>query len=209
MQSSRPVKMRLYCNATSPYARRVRVAIEELNIAHLVEEVLADPFAPTPEFLIANPLAKIPTLVNERGDALPDSGLILDYLASRYGGLASLPRGLKRWEVLRRTRLAEGILDAAVSTVLEKRRPEGIHYTPWLDRQAAAIHRALDALQPEVGFLSPHAPGICEITCAVALSYLDLRMPYLEWRNNRDALARWHADFSQRPSMQKTAPPAP
>ncbi len=200
--------MKLYCSKTSPYARKVRVAVEELGIADSVVEVHTDPFVATPEFLIANPLSKLPALVNERGDALPDSQLILEYLTSRYSGLAPLPRGNKRWEVLRRTKLADGILDAAVTTILERRRPEGIHYTPWLDRQAETIARALDAISTEVSFLSLEKPGVCEITCGVAMAYLDFRMPYLHWRDSRPALVAWLDAFAQRPSMIKTAPPA-
>jgi len=201
------MKMKLYCSKTSPYARKVRVAIQELGIADSVEEVDSNPFEPTPDFLIANPLSKLPVLVNERGDALPDSQLILDYLTSRYPGLAPLPRGNKRWETLRRTKLADGVIDAAVATVIEKRRPEGIHFTPWLDRQAQAIGRALNALTTELAFLAADKPGVCEITCGVALAYLDFRLPYLHWRDDHAALAAWLDGFSQRPSMQKTAPP--
>src|SRR5687768_4097426 len=117
------MKMKLYTSKTSPYSRRVRVVIEELALAEQVEEILADPFAPPPELLVANPLSKIPTLVSERGEQIPDSALIIEYLTARRHGLAPLPRGSKRWHVLRRAQVALGIIDAAVATVLEKRRP--------------------------------------------------------------------------------------
>lgn len=201
-----PIK--LFSSKTSPYARKVRVAIEELGLADQVEEANVDPFAPPPDLLAANPLSKIPTLVSERGEALPDSALILDYLQSRKSGLATLARGSKRWEVLRRTQIADGVIDAAVAIRMEKRRPESIHYIPFLDRQTAVIHRALDQLNGEAGLLALQTPGVCEITAGVALGYLDFRLPYLEWRRDRDALANWYTVFSQRPSMQKTQPPA-
>ena len=60
--------MKLYFSKTSPYARKVRIAIEELGLADQVEEILADPFAPTAELLEANPLSKVPTLVTERNE---------------------------------------------------------------------------------------------------------------------------------------------
>ena len=41
----------------------------------------------------------------------------------------------------------------------------------------------------------------------MALGYLDFRLPYVEWRKEREALANWYTVFAQRPSMQKTAPP--
>jgi len=200
--------MKLYFSKTSPYARKVRIAIEELGLADQVEEIVADPFAPPPELLAANPLSKVPTLVTDRGEALPDSALILDYLTHRKTGLAMLSRGAKRWEVLRRTQIADGVIDAAVGIVQEKRRPESIHYMPFLDRQTANIRRSLDQLNTDAGHLALQTPGVCEITCGAALGYLDFRLPYLEWRKERDALANWYTVFAQRPSMQKTAPPA-
>lgn len=199
--------MKLYSSKTSPYSRKVRVALEELGLASQVEELIIDPFAPPPDFLAANPLSKIPTLITDRGEALPDSRLIMDYLMVRKPGLAAPPRSARRWEVARRAVIADGVIDAAVSSVLEKRRPESIHYLPFLDRQAAIIHRALDLLNADASQLALQAPGVGEIGCGVALSYLDFRLPYLEWRKNRDALAAWHTVFAQRPSMQKTQPP--
>jgi len=200
--------MKLFCSKTSPYARKVRVAIEELGLADQVEEAVVDPFAPPPDLLAANPLSRIPTLVTERGEALPDSALILDYLAHRKSGLATLARGSKRWEVLRRAQIADGVIDAAVSIVMEKRRPESIHYLPFLDRQTQIIGRALDQLNADAGLLALQTPGVCEITCGVALGYLDFRLPYLEWRKGREPLAHWYTVFAQRPSMQKTQPPS-
>ncbi|MEQ1437927.1 glutathione S-transferase N-terminal domain-containing protein [Fontimonas sp. SYSU GA230001] len=200
--------MRLFSSKTSPYSRKVRVALIELGIADQVEEILADPFNPPPDLLAANPLSKIPTLVTDRGEALPDSGLILEYLQSRHSGIAPLPRGSRRWAALRLQQVAEGIIDAAVATVLEKRRPESIVYTPYLDRQAEVIRRSIDLLEREAGSLGLQTPSVVEITAGVALAYLDLRMPYLEWRKHAPQLAAWHAAFCERPSMQQTAPPA-
>jgi glutathione S-transferase len=203
-----PAKMKLFISKTSPYARKVRIAIEELGLGEQVEEIVADPFNPPPELLAANPLSRVPALVTERGEALPDSQLILEYLSHKKTGLATLSRGAKRWEALRRMQVADGIIDAAVGIVQEKRRPEGIHYLPFLDRQTANIRRALDVLDADAGLLALQTPGLGEITCGAALGYLDFRLPYLEWRKAREPLAHWYTVFAQRPSMQKTAPPA-
>ena len=203
------MKMKLYSSKTSPYSRRVRVAAEELGLADLIEEVMTDPFNPPPEFLAANPMSKIPTLITEKDEALPDSTLILEYLQTRGHGLVSLPRGTKRWSALRRGQIALGIMDAAVATVLEKRRPEGIVYTTHLDRQVVIIRRSLDILNLETSALIVEGPvSIVEITAGVALAYLDLRMPYIEWRKHHDDLAKWYETFALRQSMINTQPPA-
>lgn len=202
------MKMKLYGSKTSPFARKVRVLAEELRLSDLIEEVQTDPFNPPAEFLAANPLSKIPTLVTEKGEALPDSNLIVEYLMTRGQGVALLPRGSKRWPALRRARVAEGIIEAAVATLLEKRRPESIIYPAFLDRQSQIIMRGIEMLNLEVGALAEDMPSIVEITVGVALAYLDFRMPYLDWRTNHDALLAWYQKFSQRPSMINTQPPA-
>lgn len=201
------MKMKLYSSKTSPYARKVWVVAHELGLADLIEEVPTDPFEPQAEFLAANPLSKIPALVTEKGECLPDSALIVEYLQTRGSGLAPLPRGGQRWTLMRRQQLGEGILTAAVASRLELRRPPEFVYRPWLERQAAAIRRALDALEPEAAeFLHADAVRVAEITVGVALAYLDFRLPHLEWRREHERLARWYQAFSLRPSMQRTQP---
>jgi glutathione S-transferase len=198
-------KMRLYRSLPSPYARRVRAIIEELGLSGQIEEIEVDPYDPPAEFLDINPLSKVPVLITEQGEPLPDSNLIISYLFTRGHGLAALPSGAKRWGALRRQYLAEGIIDAAAASTNEKRRPEGIIYQVFLDRQAAAIRRAVTRLDEEAAELLQETPTTVEITVGCALGYLDLRMPYLEWRKGKDALAAWYAVFAERPSMQKTA----
>lgn len=201
-------RMKLYSSKTSPYSRKVRVVVQELGLGDRVEEIFTDPFDPPPEFLAANPLSRIPALVNDHGQAIVDSSLIVDYLQTRGRGMPALPRGNKRWEVLRRREIAEGLIDAAIAIVFEKRRPESIIYTSFLDRQTAVIHRCADSLNLDVAELAAGNAGIVEITTAVALAYIDFRLPYIEWRKGRPALSDWHAAFAQRPSMLATQPPA-
>ncbi|MFT4045920.1 MAG: glutathione S-transferase family protein [Solimonas sp.] len=201
-------KMQLYRSLVSPYSRRVRAVIEELGLGEQIEEIEIDPYTASAEFLAINPLSKVPVLITEQGEALPDSNLIISYLFTRGHGMAALPSGARRWAALRRQYLAEGIIDAAVASTNEKRRPEGIIYQVFLDRQAAAIQRAVARLDEEAGELNQEAPTTVEITVGCALGYLDQRMAYLEWRKGHDALAAWHAQFAERPAMQKTAPQA-
>lgn len=202
--------MKLYSSLTSPYARKIRVLVRELGLADDVEEIPVDPFKPSADFLVTNPLSKLPVLETAAGDTLPDSKLIADYLQSHSRRkIARLPRGRERWATLRRAYLAEGILDAAVATVLEKRRPESIVYTGWLDRQADAIRRTLTALESEAQALLPpeQRPGMPEIGIGVALGYLNFRLPYLDWVPEHPQLDAWFRGFAQRPSMRETQPP--
>ena len=201
-------KMKLFGSKTSPFARKVRVVVEELGLTEQVEEVITDPYNPTPEFLAVNPLAKIPALLTPSGENLPDSRLIIEYLLTQGKGLMPLPRGSKRWAALRRMEVGDGIITAAVASFLEKKRPESIIYTQFLDRQTEVIRRCVELLNVDSDVLTRDSASLVEVTVGVALGYLDLRMPYLDWRRRHDALADWYAVFSQRPSMLKTAPPA-
>src|SRR3546814_20838373 len=63
-------RMRLYRSLPSPYARRVRVVIEELGLAEQIDEIEVDPYDPPAEFLALNPLSKVPVLITEQGEAL-------------------------------------------------------------------------------------------------------------------------------------------
>lgn len=200
--------MKLFSSKTSPFARKVRVAILELGLEGLVEEVFTDWSANEPEFLTANPLGQVPALITDKGEILPDSNLIIEYLQTRGGTLTSLPRGSARWSKLKRAKLADGIIEAAVSVLLESRRPDGERSASWIARKQAAIERSLDVLEQDADSLLAEVPSVVEITAGCALGYLDFRFANLNWRQARPALANWYAAFAQRDAMAKTAPAA-
>jgi glutathione S-transferase len=202
------MKMKLYCNRTSPHSRKVRVTIVELGIESLVEEIDVNPFNDDPELLAVSPFSTIPALVTEHGEILPGGRLIFGYLLSRGRGLAMLPHGSNRWKLLRRLQLGDGLIDAAVAAHLEKLRPPGFIYQSFIDREVAAIRRGLDTLETEAEQLRTAGEiGSSEISIGVALGYLDLRFAELDWRKGRKGLAEWHDVFSKRASMLATRPP--
>lgn len=202
------MKMKLYSSKTSPFARKVRIAVEELSLQGLVEEITTDYMNAPQDFLAANPLSQIPVLVTEKGETLPGSNLAIDYLLTRGHSLASLPRGSKRFAALRRVTLADGITEAAVAVLLESRRPAESQYAPWMNRKREAVVRALAALEVEAAELDAEAPTVVEIAAGAALGYLDFRFADLQWRNSCPQLAAWFEAFSLRPSMQRTQPVA-
>ncbi len=202
------MKMKLFSSKTSPFVRKVRVTLLELGLEGLVEEVFTDWSADEPAFLAANPLGQVPALITDKGDALPGSDLIIEYLQTRGGTLTSLPRGSARWAKLKRLNLADGLTEAAVSVLLESRRPASEQSPAWITRKQAAIARSLDALEQEASELLPEVPSVVEIAVACALGYLDFRFGTFDWRQGRPALAAWYAVFAERPSMVNTAPMA-
>lgn len=200
--------MDLLISPPSPFVRKARVALRELNLMDTVREVevTATPTeTPTEALIAANPVGKIPTLVRLDGPALYDSRVITRFLNAHAGG--ALYPDARLWEVLTLEATADGIMDAAVSMVYERRwRPDDKVSPDWIEGQWRKVARSLTAI--EARWLS-HLAGpldMAQIAVGCALSYLDLRHADRNWRALAPALADWHAGFAQRPSMIDTDP---
>ena len=198
--------MKLLYARPSPLARKARVAILEKGLEDRVELTPVDPFADDPALLKINPLSKVPALVLDDGSHLIDSVLICLYLDTLSERNPLMPQGPERFAQLQRAYVAHGVIEAAVAHQLESRRPEeALRSSFWLERQVKAIERALVVLETEASKLD--APvDIVQITCGVALAYLDFRMPQLNWRASQPNLATWSVQFNLRPSMLATVP---
>ena len=198
--------MKLHFAAASPYARKVRLTLAlrgSADAVTLVETNTGDAADPLHE---ANPLGKIPTLVLDDGTALYDSRVICEYIDTiGVTGVPLFPAGADRWGALTLQALGDGIADAALSVVYEKRlRPEEMWFSPWIDKQLARIARAVDALNanPPAGA----SPNIGDLALAAALGYLDFRLAG-EWRTGRPKLVSWLDDFAANvPAFAETAP---
>lgn len=200
----------LYSSPTSPFARKVRIAILELGLADEVAEIAINPFAAPADYLVINPLSKIPALVTEDGVVILDSRHILDYvieLGAGAGRHLAEPVG-DPWAERRLRQLADGVIDAGVVANLERRREPSLISQTWIDRQIAAVGRALDELEVAGGNLfADQQIGRLEITLASALGYLDLRLDDLGWRNDRPQLSAWFGTIGNRASIAATYPP--
>ena len=201
--------MKLRYSPTSPYVRKVSVVAIETGMDGRIERVPTDIRAPSAEFHRDNPLGKVPTLINEGGEALYDSPVICEYLDSLHDGIPLFPPpGGPRWTALRRQALADGMADAGVLVRMEMLRPEAERSSAWITGQTAKVNRGLDALEEEAaGFGSACTIGHIAIGCA--LGFLDFRLPELDWRQGRLELARWAESFFSRHSMSATMPAEP
>ena len=113
--------------------------------------------------------------------------------------------GAERWLVLRRQALADGVLDTAVSILIEQRRSESERSQYWLTRWTAGLNRSLDRLEAEIITFPPQI-DLSQIIVGCALGYLDFRLPELTWRSDRPNLTEWHEKFATRQSMVETIP---
>ncbi len=198
--------MRLFSSPTSPFARKIRIVAIERGLADAITIVDVDPQGDdTVELHRINPLGRVPTLVLSDGTTLFDSRVIAEYLDALGDGALLLPvRGVSRWRVLRVAALAEGIMDAAFSLVMDRRRPERERSKYWQLRWTDGILRSVAAAEP--GPAEEFNLGSVGLACA--LGYLDFRLPDLSWRSHAPDLARWWAVIERRSSVAQTTPVA-
>ena len=125
--------MKLVGSLTSPYVRKTRVVLAEKKID--CEFVIDSPWVDNSGVPDLNPLGKIPVLLLDDDTRLFDSRVIVEYLDGVAPNNKLLPstareRALvKRWEAL-----ADGMTDAAVTIVLERRRPDDERSAGWFAR---------------------------------------------------------------------------
>jgi glutathione S-transferase len=201
--------MKLRWSATSPYVRKVVIAMFERGLNDRVELVPTDAWSPATTLPEHNPLGKVPTLVLEDGSSLFDSPVICEYLDSlpeAVGTPLFPPAGPARWNALRLQALGDGLNDAAVLRRLEGNRPDGQRSPDWMERQRQAMLRSCNALEERVGDLDgPFTIGTAAVLAA--LGYLDFRYGHEDWRPGRPKLAEWFEQASKRSSFVNTRPP--
>jgi len=202
------LNMELKYSPTSPYVRKVLVVANELGITDRLLLTNTDPRAGIASLSLLNPLSKIPTLITDSGGVMFDSSVICEYLNAEYGEYRLLPEdGQRRWEILTRSVLAQGILDAAILVRLEEMRPDSEQSPQWISIQLGKAAAALDFFNTALR-RAPLNPDISQITLGCALGWLQFRHPHRPWFANRETLQRWYLEFSERPSMRVTAPEA-
>src|SRR5215510_6178589 len=122
---------------TSPFGRKVRMAIDVLGLSGRVTIIPADPLDETDTLRQQNPLGKMPCLVLPDRSTIYDSGIIIEYLQDVAGTERLLPlRGPERYRMLTLSRLADGIMDASILIVYETRFRPNLPPSPmWLSHQ--------------------------------------------------------------------------
>lgn len=201
--------MELYLNATSPYARLVRIVLLEKGLMNAVTLKWCDPWADDADLLKANPAGRIPALVTEEGTTLSESMLIAMYLDSLNNGKPTPPMlpTTPLSDVLHLAGLGQNLMDAAFTTVIARK-----HYGQEIDqselgqRRARAMQRLLEQLNSELSGKPTAEPiHLGDIAIAVALEYLAFRLPEIRWKEAHPQLAAWHAAVTARTSFQQTA----
>ena len=200
--------LKLIASTTSPFARKVRIALAEKKVEYQMVAASAwDAGNPVHAY---NPLGKLPVLILDDGTHLFDSRVIVEYidLVSPVSRLIPEPArqriAVKKWEAL-----ADGVCDAAASIVIERRRPANLQSEEWIERQRRKIREGVAELSRELGdraWCYGETCSLADIATGCALGYLDLRHAELDWRDLYPNLARLAERLGKRASFAETTP---
>lgn len=195
--------MQLYLNATSPFARFARIIALEKNLESELELIWCDPWSDQAELLQHNPHSRIPVLV-DNGQAISESSLIAIYLNQLHFEPQLLP-AQQQAKVLGLLGLGLGLMEAAFSRVINaKYLGEAGQNSVLQQRREKAIQRSLNRLEDELSNNDDLALNLGFIAIAVALDYIDFRLPELEIDSAHPGLKTWRQDLAQRPSFTST-----
>lgn len=195
----------LYYHPLSSFCWKALIALYEADLAFEPKMVnLGDP-AERDAFQAIWPLARFPVLRDApRAQAVPESTIIIEYLAQYYPSAASLvPLDL---DLARETRLLDRLFDNYIhlplqKVVAERMRPQDHHDPFGADLDRAAIRRGYDALAPMIA--GPWALGeaftLADCAALPALFYADYAVPLTGWPQLRTYLDRLKA----RPSIAR------
>jgi glutathione S-transferase len=202
--------MKLFASLTSPYARKIRIILAEKDLP--CELIVDSPWETNTRVPDINPLGKVPALITDDGDAFFDSPVIAGYVETLDAAPRLLPLDpLEAVRVRQTEALADGITDAAVTALLESRRPDGERSDAVIARQMEKIERGLDMMERRASgrhWLHGDAISLGDIAVGVALAYLDLRFPNIDWRTRHPTLKALSERLFARPSFADTVPPA-
>ena len=200
--------LKLINSPTSPFGRKVRIALAEKKIECQIVEMSPAGDNPVHAF---NPLGKVPVLVLDDGTNLFDSRVIVEYIDSVSPVARLIPEParqrilVRRWEAI-----ADGVCDAAVLAGMEKRRPAAQQSAEWIARQQRKVREGVAEMARELeerAWCNGEAYSLADIATGCALGYLELRAPDFDWRAQFENLARHYDKLSKRPSFADTEPP--
>lgn len=200
--------MRLFLSPTSPFARKVKVALIEKGLLDSTEEVWIDPWASPAELLAVNPMSQVPTLMLDDGQALTNSDTIIEWLERVWPEPPLLPEDAAECaRTLSVAALAHGVIEFVVYVVIEGRKPTEQQSAKMLSRRLDGIERVLGVLEQRFDCSREHF-CLDGLNVACALEYVDLRLPDLDWRVRCPRLAEWLVWAAARSSLKQSAPPA-
>ena len=165
---------------------------------------LGDP-AERAAFKAVWPMAKFPVLRdNARGETIPESSIIIDYLARTQPSAACLVSGDPGLAM--RTRLFDRLVDSYIhlpfqQVVAERLRPDGQHDAFGVEQAKAQIRSGYSLIAPMIAgrWAMGEAFTLADCAALTALFYADYAVPLVDWPE----LAVYLARLKARPSVAR------
>ena len=199
--------MRLYFHPFSSFCQKVLIALYENGTPFEPRFIdLADP-ASSAELKRLSPIGKFPVLRDEaRGETIPESTIIIEYLARHYPGPTELvPRDA---DLAFETRMRDRFYDLNVSVPMQKivgdrLRPAGKRDPHGVEEAKAALEVAYALIDAEMA-TKMWAVGdtftMADCAAAPAMYYANLVMPLGDAYENASA---YHRRLLERPSFAR------
>ncbi len=201
----------LYMSLRSPFARRVRLLLEELGVNY--ETQIVDVFKTPPQYLNVNPLARVPSLKLPNGEFLIDSNVILKYLSEKYFDHPLFQnRGGRNNYFANISGLSVGIMEWTVTWFLESLKPKAQQDTEIMIEAEHAITRTFSYLNTEIqskidlrSVSKLDNLGYWDLDLGAAIGYAQFRMKQIDF-TRYPYLIQYFELLMKRESFQKTVP---
>lgn len=167
----------------SPFVRRCAVTMEVLGVEY--ELKVMNTAEDAPELMKFNPLARVPALVLDDGEAIVDSNAILDHLLLTYDTDRKLmpSGGAERRAVMNLSGIALGAMEKGIASAYERsKRPKEKIHQEWLDHIESQIMGGLKALDEALGnkdWLHGDHMTFADISAVIAYDFAALAAKYL------------------------------
>jgi glutathione S-transferase len=199
------MSLTLYYHPLSSFCWKVLIALYEADVAFEPRQVnLGDP-ADRAAFAAVWPLAKFPVLRdNARGKTVPESSVIIDYLARTEPSAVFLVPGDP--DLAMQTRLIDPLIDGYIhvpfqQVVAERMRPDGLHDPFGVEQARGQIRSGYNLIAPMIA--KPWAMGeaftLADCAALPALFYADYAVPLADWPE----LAAYLSRLKARPSVAR------
>jgi len=198
----------LYHLPLSPYARKVRMVLAEKRLPFelRVEKV----WQRRPEYLVLNPAATVPTLVEDNGLVVADSTVICEYLDEAYPDASLIGRAIgERVEVRRLVCWFENKFadEVAKNLLWEKNMKQALGLGP---PEASALRAGYANMKHHLAYIGWLAEtrkwlaganlSLADFSAAAFLSSLDF-IGDVDWSISAPA-KEWYARMKSRPSFR-------
>jgi glutathione S-transferase len=198
--------LKLYYTATSPYARRCRLAVRAGGLDKRVEEVDVAPLGGADHLLLTmGPGGKVPGLLTDSGIFVCETLLICEILDERSGGKLRPAESVAREHALELEGIASLLMDSLFVRSHEKRRADGERSQALIDKESTRARRCYDALEQRIDGARTE-PDLAAIAVACALGYADWRHAEDGWRSGRAKLSDWFDKAARMPGFAESVP---